>query len=150
MDWFWAVMERKVSGLLSWIDGSARHWDNEHWEGPDGHRWWWEGGKLGWVVSILGSEFEVTFRIKGKVSSVLLVLQYLYSTYCLFLNQSITPLRTYSMIFSVIREWSHNFSNSWNCSSGWEIESACPGRKLSIIPLFKKEWQTPPSLGFPA
>lgn len=49
-------------------------------------------------------EFEVPFRIQVKLSSVLPITHLLYSTCGLVLNWSMTPLRTYSMVFSVIRE----------------------------------------------
>lgn len=49
-------------------------------------------------------EFELSFRIQGKVYSLLPVMYFLYSNFGLVLHQSITPLRTYSMIFSVMRE----------------------------------------------
>lgn len=49
-------------------------------------------------------EFEVTFRIRVKVSSVLLVMYLLGSTYSVVLNQHISPLRAHCMFFSVIRE----------------------------------------------
>lgn len=71
-------------------------------------------------------ELEVTFRIQVKVSSVLLMMYLLCSPCGLILNHHISPLRAHSMFFSVIRECSHNFSNSSNCSSWQQIESTCP------------------------
>lgn len=94
----------------------------------------------GWF-SFRQTELEATFRIQVKVSCVLLVTRLLFS---LVLDQNITPLRTSFMFFSVIREWSHNFSNSWNCSSWRQIVSLFQG-EMSIIVFCKDEWQTLPS-----
>lgn len=50
------------------------------------------------------AEFEVSFRIQGKVCNGLTVVHLLYSSCIPALNQSITPLRTHSMFFTITRE----------------------------------------------
>lgn len=67
--------------------------------GGDGKVGNWNGS-----FSFRQIEFEVPFRIQVKLSSVLPITHLLYSTCGLVLNQSMTPVRTYSMFFSVIRE----------------------------------------------
>lgn len=50
------------------------------------------------------AEFEVSSRIQVKVSNVLPIIHVLYNTGGLVPDQIITPLKTYSMVFSVIRK----------------------------------------------
>lgn len=73
----------------------------------EGHMGTGGDGKVGnWngSFSFRQIECEVPVIIQVKLSSTLPMTHLLYSTCGLVLNQSMTPLRTYSMFFSVMRE----------------------------------------------